>query len=364
MKKNILFFAQQIHEPWIEWVKNNSIKICEWLNKKIDVNIISHKWPYNNKKHDKINWVNVFYLLQLDNNKIFQLFYLILWWFKSLFFVLKTKPEKIFIQYLDTSYIFPLLLIRLIKPNTKIIITLYSTDELDIWYKKIFLKYFKFSKLIIISDYLSKWLLKLWIEKSKIISIPLSYDKNRYLSYSNPIKRKKKTILFSAGPIKEAWSFFMVDLAKKMPDYNFIFALRKFNKKSEDEVNLLNKYMKNSHVTNIEILRNIDNMEEVLWNVSALVLPLQDINIKMLIPVALLEAMWRWIICFVSDLPNLELLIKNDVNWIIFNKESTDDLKEKIIKNIDKNKIWMKAFEFAKKYPSFDEIIEKYYKLI
>jgi len=36
----------------------------------------------------------------------------------------------------------------------------------------------------------------------------------------------------------------MVDLAKIMPDYNFIFAMRKFNKKSEDELGLLNEYIK------------------------------------------------------------------------------------------------------------------------
>jgi hypothetical protein len=35
----------------------------------------------------------------------------------------------------------------------------------------------------------------------------------------------------------------MVDLAKEMPDYNFIFAMRKFNKKSEDEVKKLKEYI-------------------------------------------------------------------------------------------------------------------------
>jgi hypothetical protein len=54
----------------------------------------------------------------------------------------------------------------------------------------------------------------------------------------------------------------------------------------------------------------------------------------MLIPVALLEAMARSTLCFVSDLPNLKLLVQNEKNAIIFQKRSTQDLQEKIVKYI------------------------------
>jgi hypothetical protein len=54
----------------------------------------------------------------------------------------------------------------------------------------------------------------------------------------------------------------------------------------------------------------------------------------MLIPVALLEAMARSTLCFVSDLPNLELLIQDKTNAIIFRKNSLRDLQEKIVKYI------------------------------
>ena len=362
-KQNILFFAQQIYAPWIEWVKNNSIKICEWLNKKIETNIISHKSSVNNKNKDVLFWVNIFYLLNLKDNKFLQLFYFIIDSFKSLFFVVRTKPEKIFVQYLDTSYLLSLILIKIFKTKTDIILTIYSTDELNIWYKKSFLKYYNFKKIIIISEYLREDIFKLWYKNDDIIYIPLSYDRKRYLESADFNKRDKKTILFSAWPIEEAWSFFMVDLAKQMKDYNFIFAMRKFDKRSEEEVDKLKKYIKKNWVKNIEFKRNILKMEDLLWRVGALVLPLQDINIKMLVPVALLEAMARWTTCFVSDLPNLEKLIDNNENWVIFNRNNIFDLKEKIIKNIWKKELWEKSFNFAKKYPSFDEIVEEYYKL-
>jgi hypothetical protein len=70
--------------------------------------------------------------LNLKDNKLLQLFYFIIDSFKSLFFVIKTKPKKIFVKYLDTSYLFSLLLIKIFKPKIDIILTIYSTDELNI----------------------------------------------------------------------------------------------------------------------------------------------------------------------------------------------------------------------------------------
>ena len=364
MKKNVIFFAQQVYYPWIEWVKNNSIKICEWLNKKIKVNIISHKSHENNLNKDNIYWVNVNYLLRLSDNKVLQLFYLISWAFSSLLFVLKSRPEKIYIQYLDASYLLALVLIKISNPKLPLILTLYSTDEVTTWYKNIFLKYFWFKKIIIISEYLRDYVLELWYKNENIIYIPLSFDKTRYLRYSNFENRKKKIILFSAWIKKEAWSFLMVDLAKIMPEYNFIFALRKFNKKSEEELFLLEKYIDKRWVSNIEIKRNIERMEKLLAWVSSLILPLQDMNIKMLVPVALLEAMWKWTICFVSNLPHLEKLVDNNKNAIIFNKDDIYELKEKILDNISNKIISENAFNFAKRYPNFDEIVESYYKIV
>jgi len=362
--KNILFFAQRIHAPWIEWVKNNAIEICEWLNKKIKVHIISHRWPENNLDSDTLRWVDVHYLLKLHSNKVLQLFFLIVWWFQSLFFILKTKPEKIFVQYLDTSYLFPLLLIKIFRPKLEVFLTLYSTDEVNIWYKKVFLKYFSFKKIIITSEYLRTSVLELWYEDTDIIFIPLSYDKERFLKYWDFKKRDKKVILFSAGIVKEAGSFFMIDLAKKMPEYKFIFTMRKFDKKSEGEFDTLTKYIKEKNVKNIDLMRNISNMEELLWKISAYVLPLQDIHIKMLIPIALLEAMWRWNTCFVSNLEHLRHLVADWKNAIVFDRDNIEDLKEKIEKNIEKQDLWKQAYEFAKCYPSFENTYEKYYNLI
>ena len=362
--KNILFFAQRIHAPWIEWVKNNAIEICEWLNKRVKINIISHRWSENYLRSDTVRWVNVHYLLKLHSNKILQLFFLITGWFQSLFFVLKTKPKKICVQYLDTSYLFALILIKIFQPKIEIFLTLYSTDEIRIWYKKIFLKYFSFKNIIIISEYLRTSVLELWYKDNDIIFIPLSYDKKRFLEYWDFTKRDKKTILFSAGIVKEAGSFFMVDLAKIMPEYKFIFTMREFDKKSELEFFHLNQYISKKKVKNIDLMRNISNMEEVLWNVSVYVLPLQDMYIKMLIPIALLEAMWRGNTCFVSNLDHLSQVISDGKNAIIFDRYNVQDLKEKIEANIENRELWKLAYEFAKEYPGFDNIIEKYYKLI
>ncbi len=359
----VLVFAQQIHKPWIEWVKNNAMKISKWLSKKVNLAIVSHKWSQNDLDKDNIDWVDVHYLLELNNNKIIQFLHLFTWAFKCLFFINKFKPSTIFVQYLDTTYLLPLILVKIFHPKIRIYITIYSTDEVSIWYKRKFLRFFPFRKVIIVSDILRPKLNKLWYRNNLIQTIPLSYDKERYLDYSKFEKRDKKTILFSAWPIKEAWSFFMVDLAKKMPNFHFIFAMRQFDKKSEEEVDLLKKYIKWVWVQNITIKRNILKMEDLLSEVWAFILPLQDINIKILIPVALLEAMAKWTLTFVS---NLENLIQISEGWksIVFNRNSTDDLKQKIEENINNEKITLRAFDYSKNYPSFEEIIELYYKII
>lgn len=223
---------------------------------------------------------------------------------------------------------------------------------------------YKFKKIIIISEYLRDMVKEIWYQDNDIVYIPLSYDKKRYAHFADFHKRAKKTVLFSAGIIKEAGSFFMVDLAQNMPDYHFIFALRQFNKKSEDELALLMDYIQQKKVENIEIRRNIPKMEELLWEVSYLVLPLQDIHIKMLIPVALLEAMARGTICFVSDLPNLKLLVKDMGNAIIFQRDDLLDLKDKITKYGDDERISLSAFTFWTKFPDYIAIWERYFGLL
>lgn len=361
----IALFAQCMYFPWIEWIKNNSLLLSRELSKQIDLEIISHK-PKEIINDKNIEWLKINYLLNLSDNKIVQLFYFFLWSIKSLFFVYKKQIKIISIQYFETSFILPIIFISLFKWNTKFILTLYSTDELNIWYKKIIFKILKFKikKVVIISEYIRKQVAQLWYKNENIEYIPLSFDKTRYLKFADFDKRDKKTILFSAWIIKKSWSFLMVDLAEIMPDYNFIFAMRKFNKKSEDELELLTEYIKNKKVKNIEIRRNIEKMEDLLWEVWCLILPLLDINIKMLIPVALLEAMARWTICFVSNLPHLELLVSDNKNAIVFDKNNILDLKEKIIKNINREDLSKEAYNFWLNFPDYKEISEQYFNLL
>jgi hypothetical protein len=113
-------------------------------------------------------------------------------------------------------------------------------------------------------------------------------------------------------------------------------------------------------VKNIEIRRNIDRMEDLLTEVSWLVLPLLDMRIKMLIPVALLEAMWRGTICFVSDLPNLKILVENEVNSVIFQKGNIFDLREKISIFLPREDIAKSAFTFAENFSDYSEIAKAY----
>ena len=152
----------------------------------------------------------------------------------------------------------------------------------------------------------------------------------------------------------------MVDLAKSMPEYRFLFAMRQFNKRSEDELDILKKYIEVQWVTNIGIERNLEKMEDVLWRVWALILPLQNVHIKMLIPVALLEAMARWTLCFVSDLPNLRSLVDDGHNAVIFDKDNILDLKQKIIHYIDDDGIRENAYKFGQAFPDYPELAQKY----
>lgn len=362
----VALLAQCMYYPWNEGIKNNSLFLAKELKNKVNLEIISHK-PYNKqiKEDTETLDLKINYLLSLSDNKFLQLWYFFLDWFKVLFFMLKKGINIISVQYLETSFLFPLFLLILFKKNIKIILTLYSTDELRIWYKKIFLKLFKnkFKKIIIISQYLRDEVRTLWFKDEDIEYIPLSYDKQRYCHLADFEKRNKKTILFSAWIRKEAGSFFMVDLAKIMPDYHFIFTLRQFNKKSEDELSLLMNYIEQKKVKNIEIRRNISNMEKVLWEVWCLVLPLQDIHIKMLIPVALLEAMARGTICFVSDLPNLKVLVDDKKNAIIFKKNNPLDLKDKINSFIKSEEISLSSFKFGEKFPDYTQIWKQYFTL-
>jgi len=84
----------------------------------------------------------------------------------------------------------------------------------------------------------------------------------------------------------------------------------------------------------------------------------------MLIPVALLEAMARGTICFVSDLPNLEQFVTHSHNALVFPSSDTEQLRQMIEKYGSDEAIAKNAYEFAKNYPSFEQIAEKYYQLI
>ncbi len=360
----IALFAQCMYAPWIEWIKNNSLLLANELSKEVDLTIISHA-PREKIEDISLKNLNVEYILWLDENPMYQVFLDIIGAIRSVLLLYKKNISLISFQYLERSFILPMILVAIFKCDTKFALTLYSTDELHIWYKRLFLKIFrrKFKKIIIISEYLREFVLELGFRDDTIVYIPLSYDKERYWEYAAFEKRDKKTILFSAGIHKDAGSFFMVDLAKTMPDYHFVFALRKFNKKSEDELEKLQEYISASEVKNIDIQRNIKHMETLLGEVSCLILPLQDIRIKMLIPVALLEAMWRGTISFVSDLPNLELLIKDNHNAIVFSRKNIFDLQEKIRIFLTRKDVSENAFHFAKNFPDYCQIADSYKKL-
>ena len=361
----LALLAQCMYAPWIEWIKNNSLLLAKELNQKLDLEIISHK-PHQYTDDPSLKDLKINYLLNLSDNTYLQLRYFLAWAVRTLLFAYKKKITLFSIQYLETSFLCPLLFLILFKWNTQFVLTLYSTDELKIPYKRRFLQCFKykFKKVIIISEYLREEVKKIWFKDSEIEYIPLSYDKSRYSLLADFEKRDKKTILFSAWIIKEAGSFFMVDLAEAMPEYKFIFALRQFNKKSEDELKILTEYISRKQAKNIEIRRNIYNMDELLWSVGCLILPLQDIHIKMLIPVALLEAMARWTICFVSDLPNLKLLVQDRENAIIFKKDNIYNLREKIEEYICNKSISLEAYQFWRDFPNYHSIGQKYFNII
>lgn len=363
----VWIFCQCFHAPRIEWIKNSTLEICNELSKKdINLTVITTKPPHknNNEKHR----YNVFYWITLSNNKISQTLLLLIWSLNTIIFCCKKKFDIIMFQYFETTFFLPMLFFCFFK-KCKIVVTLYSTTELSFTYKKVIFKLIKdkISKIIVISDYLKDSLIKLWYNEKNIETIPISFDKERYLSYSWYGKRKINNILFCAWITKENWSFFAVNLAKELPDYHFIFAMRKFNQKSENELTTLRKYIKEKWAYNIEIIRNVKNMENLFWNVWSLIIPLQTSQAKMAIPVAMLEAMWKWTVCFMSDLPHLTSLVwENKDSVVIFDKDDVISLKKKILSLTvsDYKNISEKSFNFAKQWPNYNEIANQYFILI
>lgn len=362
---HIIFFAQRIFPPRIEGIQNNTVLLTKHLISLCRVDIISHASLTHPEPISHINNVTVHHFFPLSDNPYIQLRYSFLWTLKTLRFFKKNRPSILCFQYLETSFIIPMFFIACIYPSIKYILVIYSTDEVQIRYKRIVLKLLrkKFSSVVIISPYLQQKVESLWFTPHQIVSIPLSFDKTRYSHLADFNQRKKKTILFSAGTDEKAWSILMVNLAKLMPEYTFIFAMRKFNTRSEREFSILTKYISTTQVKNITMLRNIGNMETLLWEVSALVFPLQDIHVKMLIPVALLEAMARWTLCFVSDLPNLQLLVSDQKNAIVFDRYNVHDLKNKIETYIHREDIAHEAYAFWKHFPDYTEIASQYFTL-
>jgi glycosyltransferase involved in cell wall biosynthesis len=104
-------------------------------------------------------------------------------------------------------------------------------------------------------------------------------------------------------------------------------------------------------------------MEDVLSEVDIYVLPLQTIDIKMLIPVALLEAMARSLPCFISDLAHLHALVKDGEQVIFFDRNNPLDLAKKITTLDGASLIRKNAHEFAKKFPNYKEIAGTYFNL-
>lgn len=361
----VTIFAQNMYAPWIEGVKNNSLLLLRELKQSLDsIEIISHRSQEGegNVEKSNIEDVPVYHYLEQSDNKWKQLWLFMRGWLRSLKHIRNNKPDVISFQYLEIWFILPMFLLAIFCRGTKFVLTIYATDELEHWYKVLTLKLLrkKFKKIVVISELLRPLVKDIWFSDDDIVWIPISFDKKRYSQLANFANIDRKTILFSAGPVYAAGSFLMVDLAKTMPEYKFLFTMRQFNKRSEDELDILKKYIEVKWVTNIWIERNLENMEEILWKVWALVLPLQDIHIKMLIPVALLEAMARGVLCFVSDLPNLRSLVKNEKNAIVFEKDNILDLKRKIINYMNDDDIRLEAYNFGQSFPDYPEIATKY----
>lgn len=360
----IILFAQNMYAPWIEWVKNNSLLLLQELRQFMEIEIITHRAleGEGSSEESDIEGIPVHHYLEVSDNKWKQLWLYWKGWLRSYKHIRNSQTSIICFQYLEISYIVPMFLLAIFCPKIKFVLTIYASDELEHWYKHLTLTILrrKFKRIVIISEHLRLAFKDLWFSDNDIVWIPVSFDKKRYANLADFSQQDRKAILFSAGPVREAGSFFMVDLAKAMPDYRFLFAMRQFNKRSEDELDILKKYIEVQWVTNIGIERNLEKMEDVLWRVWALILPLQNVHIKMLIPVALLEAMARGTLCFVSDLPNLRSLVKDGDNAVVFEKDNILDLKQKIIHYMDDERIRTSAYNFGQAFPDYPEIAQKY----
>lgn len=353
LKEQIAVFAPEQHLPLIEGIQKSAHNTCaELQNLGTEMTIFSqltYGTPFQEKRA-------IEYIFHVQKNRLLKY----IEWFrrakKSTESILLREYKSLLVFSLDWSFLPILFKLSKNSSHPPIHLVLFSLRETQ-GPAKLFIKNTLTNTKIhywCFSSYLAKRLIELGVNKNRIHCEPVFFTKPNH----EPYKREKNThkkIAYLSSSSNKAGSEQILELAKKLPDVKFIFAIRKFSSKEEKRVQAFIKKVEKLNMPNISFVRNISNMQKFLSTIDVVLMPPQTQIDTMAIPLVALEASYAGCKVIMSNLPIFKELQDAKLAELA---GTEDELIDIIKKNDHKDMDVIKhAFsdtkDFAKKLQSF-----------
>lgn len=300
MSKKIAFLAPEIHTPLIEGIQKNAwFIIKEAVANGHEVSVFTQR-SYGEEILD--SKISIFYWLSCSKIKFFKYF---TWIFNGLKIAKKIKQDKsdyVLVFSLDWSFFWTLVWLKIISKKTDVRLIIFSKRELC-GINKLMLIFIK--KLINVffvrSVYLKEILDSIIKENDRIFIATVFPGKEKFLVKDRLISSLSK-IAYLSNTEKSAGVETIIEVASKIPEINFILALRIFSEEEESIVAEFIKKIRLLNIGNIEIRRNIDDMPSFYQEVDAVILPVINENNTMSAPLVFLEAISSGCLVFMNKI--------------------------------------------------------------
>ena len=354
---NLALFAPEIHPPFIEGIQKTAWAVSGELVKRRQSHVIFTQRSYGDVlfERDISAYRTVVYVFSVISIKLFKY---CAWFFNACTVALRLRHERIthlLVFSLDAPFLPALAVSLMICPDISVRCLLFSTRELG-GVQRIFLLLFgkRIERYFVRSRFMAQALAGCGIAADRITEY-LFFDHSFFSRLRADISRDEHAVMYLSSADTGAGIDAVVAAAQALPAFHFIFAIREFSSRNEASVVALEQRIREFGITNIELLRNIDDVALLLQRVGVVVVPPRTDYDTMNVPLVMLEA-------FVAKTPVIVRAISSFQEFIEegYSISFTDhDLAKKISGGVARDQV-ERAYRFVAGLPDVSVAVDRF----
>lgn len=327
--QKIFLFAPEIHPPFIEGVQKTAWSFaCEFVRQGHFVEVVTGQ-SYGERFAEEITeGVRVRYWFSAYRIRFFKYMRWISQSVGLVRHIKRERPQAIIIFSLDLPFFIPLAVMSFFVQRPRITLSIFSWREIT-GLGKFLLKLFTrgIDRYIVRSDFMRRELLKMGIVDKDIEIILPFPNKEKFLSAGDGGKRRPRSVAYFSNVDYAAGAGTMLDIARRLPEFQVTIAVRKFSEEYEHHVVAFEQKIIEQRLANVVLVRTLPDIAAFFKQTENVIVPVLDMASTMDVPMVLVEALASGCRVFVYRLPIFSWLV---AAGYVEEFETTDELEHKL----------------------------------